>query len=108
MQHKVVQVLDAVEIATREREVHLYAFVPLSGGSLHTSTADCTVCTNVFEVDGRCYYFDVVQRELRTLSDDFAVNDDESTAVVVEAIAVATLLVRVEIDASELEVVSEQ
>ena len=42
------------------------------------------------------------------MSDDFAVNDDESTAVVVEAIAVATLLVRVEIDASELEVVSEQ
>lgn len=45
---------------------------------------------------------DVVERELRALSDDLAVEADERAAVVVETVAVASLLVRVEVDTTSL------
>lgn len=45
---------------------------------------------------------DVVERKLRALGDDAAVEGDEGAAVVVEAVAVAALLVRVQVQAAGL------
>lgn len=45
---------------------------------------------------------DVVERELRALGDDAAVEGDEGAAIVVEAVAVAALLVSVQVQAAGL------
>ena len=60
------------------------------------------VRAHVLHVDRRAHDLHVVERELRALGDDLAVHGDERAAVVVEAVAVAALLVRVEVDAAGL------
>jgi hypothetical protein len=61
------------------------------------------VGADFLDVNGRDNNFDVVERKLGTLSDDFAVERDEGASVVVESITVAALLICVEVDAAGLE-----
>ena len=70
---------------------------------MHIATGLCPMCTYVLDVDRRGHDLDVVQAELRALRDDLAVQRDHRAAVVVQAIAVAALLVRVQVDAAELQ-----
>jgi hypothetical protein len=46
--------------------------------------------------------FDIVQRELASLSHDLSVKGDKRSAIVVKPISVATLLIGIEVDAAEL------
>lgn len=54
------------------------------------------------QVDGGGDDFNVAEGELGALSDDDSVDGDEGGAVVVESVAVAALLVRVEVDPADL------
>lgn len=102
MENKVVEILDAVIFATRQCKIDLDAVVPLGAGGLHAPAADRSVRTDILKVNSRRNYLDVVQRELRSLGNDLAVDGYHCTAVVVEPIAVTALLVRVKVDTSEL------
>ena len=72
-------------------------------GGLHAATADGAVGADPLQVDGGADDFDVVERELGTLRDHLTVQGDEGAAVVVQPVAVATLLVRVEVQPARLE-----
>ena len=58
--------------------------------------------SNGIEIDGSGDDFDVVEGELGSLSEDDSVQDDHGGTVVVESISVAALLVRVEVDSTDL------
>jgi hypothetical protein len=70
--------------------------------ALHSSTAVCSVRSYRLKIECRRYDLDIVERELASLSDNLSVEGDESCAVVVQSISVATLLIGVKVDASEL------
>jgi hypothetical protein len=61
------------------------------------------VSTHFLDVDSGGNDLDVVERELRALSDDLAIEADEGAAVIVETVAVASLLVGVEVDTTGLD-----
>lgn len=46
---------------------------------------------------------DVVERELTALRHDFAVECDESGTIVVQSVSIATLLISVKVDSTELQ-----
>jgi len=54
------------------------------------------------KIDGGGYDFDVVEGELGALSDDFSVEGDEGTSIVVESISVTSLLICVEVETARL------
>ena len=70
--------------------------------SLDTSRTCTSVSSDFLNVYSRGDDLDVVQRELRALRYDFAVQADESAAVVVQPVTVAALLIRVEVDSTSL------
>lgn len=91
-----------MRFSSAQRQLDLDALVGLSLGSLHRARAGTSVRAHIFEVYRGGDHFDVIERELRALADNVAVDDDQGTAVVIEAVAVTALLVGVEVDAAEL------
>lgn len=57
-----------------------------------------------FNVHSSSDHLDIVQGKLGALSDNFTVDDDHSTAIIVKSVAVASLLVGIEINASALNI----
>lgn len=55
-----------------------------------------------FNVHSSSDHFNIVQGELGALSDNFTVDNNHCTAIVVESVTVAALLVGIEINASTL------
>jgi len=78
--------------------------VPLCPGRLQAPTRPRPMGPDRAEVDRRADDLDVGERELGALGEDDAVRDDKGAAVIVEPVAVAALLVGVEVDAAELSV----
>jgi len=70
--------------------------------SLIRSTTPGSVRSNALEIDSGRDDFDVVERELRALSDNFSVEGDEGASIVVESISVTSLLIRVEVETARL------
>lgn len=58
--------------------------------------------SNSFEIDGGCDDLDIGQGELRALSEDDAIESNHTGTIVVETITVASLLIGVEVDTTEL------
>jgi hypothetical protein len=58
--------------------------------------------SNVLDVNSRGNHFYVVQGELRALSDDFAVDRNESATIVVKTISITSLLVCVKVHTTKL------
>lgn len=79
------------------------ALETLGLSSLDTSRAPPTMSADFLNVDRGRDDLDVVERELRALRHDLAVDRDERAAVVVESITIASLLVCVEVYSSGLE-----
>lgn len=71
--------------------------------TLHSSTAVGPMRTDCLKIKRSRDDFDIVQRELTALGDNFAVECDESGTVVVQPVSVATLLIGVEIYTAELQ-----
>jgi hypothetical protein len=88
--------------ACAQSSLDLDPLVTLGFGSLKAPAAPRTMRANVLNVNCRRDDFHVGERELGTLSDDLAIDEDKGTAIVIEPVSVTALLVRVEIDASEL------
>lgn len=101
---ELAEVLDLVLQTVGEREVDLDAFIALCGRGLVAPATRRAVGTYVLDIDGRGDHLDVLQRKLRALRDDAPVDDDHRASVVVQAVAVAALLVRVQVDAASLQV----
>ena len=97
-----IELLNHVEFATRERDGRLDAVVALRAGSLHASAAPRAVRTYVLDVDCRGDNLHVCEGELRTLRNDASVERYHRAAVIVQPVAVASLLIRVEVHAAEL------
>jgi hypothetical protein len=97
-----VELLDDVELAAGERDWRFDTVVALGAGSLHATTALSAVCAYILDVDCRGDDLDVREGELRALSDDTPVKRDHRAAVVVQPVAVAAALVRVEVHPAEL------
>ncbi|KAI3479823.1 hypothetical protein L1887_58119 [Cichorium endivia] len=70
---------------------------------LHATALGATVRAHIVQIHRRRDDLHIVERELRALRDDDAVDRDERAAIVVEPVAVAALLVGVQIDAAQLE-----
>src|SRR6266436_5216390 len=80
----------------------LNAVVALRAGSLHATAALGAVRTHVLDVDRRGDDFYVCEGELRALGDDAPIERYHRAAIVVQPVAVASLLVRVKVHAAEL------
>lgn len=85
-----------------ETHIKPYTLVSLRSSALHPSTASSAVCAYSLEVDSSSNDFNIGKRELRALRKDDAVQCNHTGAIVVEAIAIAALLIRVEVNATEL------
>lgn len=70
--------------------------------ALHSSTAVCSMRSYRLKIERRRHNFNIVERELASLSNDFSVEGNESCTVVVQSISIATLLISIEVDATEL------
>ena len=92
------EVLDLVVACTRKRKVDLNAMVALYTCGLVAPATRGTVRAYVLDVDRRSDNLDVLKGELRALRNDTAVDDDHSAAVIVKSVAVATLLIGVQVD----------
>jgi hypothetical protein len=80
-----------------------HAMISFRIGSLKPTTLTCPVATHILDVNSGSNDLYVVQRELRTLRDHFSVDGNHRTAVIIKPIAVAALLIRVQIDSTQLE-----
>ena len=69
---------------------------------LHATALASPRGPDVVQVDCCCDSLDVVERELAALGNDAAITCYQRAPVVIESVPVATLLVRVEVDASQL------
>ena len=69
---------------------------------MHVPADDGAVSTDVLEVECGGDDLDVVQTELGALRDNLAITGNHGAAVVVKAVAVASLLIRVQVDTTEL------
>jgi hypothetical protein len=87
----------------RKRKVDFNARIAFRAGSLVAPRvlADA-VRANVFNVYRSRNNLNIGERELRTLCDNGPIECNERTAVIIEPIAVTTLLVGVEVDTTEL------
>jgi hypothetical protein len=97
-----VEFCDHVKLAAGERDGRLDAVITLRRGGLHATAALRAVGTHVLDVDRRRDDLDVREGELRALRDDASVKRDHGAAVIVQPVAVAALLVRVEVHAAQL------
>ena len=85
-------------------EIDPDALVRLCLSSLHPSRAACAVRPHGLEIERGGRNFHLVERELAALGDDTPVERDERRAVVVQSLAIAALLVGVEVDSSQLSI----
>lgn len=69
---------------------------------MHSSRGSKPVCADSLYIHHGGDNFNVIQRELGTLSDDFPIDNNHSGTVVVEAVTAASLLVGIEIDSAVL------
>jgi hypothetical protein len=99
---RAVEFLNDVEFAAGESNGRLDAVVALRTGRLHATTALRAVRTHVFDVDRSGDDLYVREGELRALSDNAPVERYHRAAIVIQPVAVASLLVRVEVHAAEL------
>jgi len=74
----------------------------LAHSSLHSPRDRGAVGSDLLNVYGGSDNLDVIQRELRTLGKDLAIAEDKGTAIKVETVSIATLLVGVEVDSAAL------
>ncbi len=88
---------DLLELASTQGKWDFDAMISLRLGRLHAATTLGSVCSYVLYVDCRCHNFYVIQRELRALGNDFAVDRNERASIVVEAIAVTPLLIGIQV-----------
>ena len=93
---------EVVPFARAEGRLDADARVALGHGGLEAPAAACAVRAHVLDVNGRSDDFYVVQRELRALCDHPPVHDDHRAAVVVQPIAIAPLLVSVQVNPAGL------
>ena len=98
-----VELLDHVELAAGERNGRLDAVVALRAGGLHAAAAPRAVRTHVLDIDRRGDDLNIREGELRALCDDTPVERDHRAAIIVQPVAVAALLVRVEVHAAQLQ-----
>lgn len=61
---------------------------------------------NIFNIDRGGDNFHIVQRELTTLSNNIAVDDNHRTSIVVKPVTIAALLVCIHVDTTALQDVS--
>jgi hypothetical protein len=99
---RAVEFLNHVKFAARESNGRLDAVIALRTGRLHATTALRAVRTHVLDVDRSGDDLYVREGELRALSDDATVERYHRAAIVIQPVAVASLLVRVEVHAAEL------
>lgn len=102
VKNKILKVPDAIKPIPGECEIYFDPLVTFRRCRLHASATNRPVGTNVFKVNGGCHDLDVVEGELGALCNNFPVHSNHGAAVVVQAVAVAALLVRVQVDSSEL------
>lgn len=98
-----VEFRNLIELPTRKRNRCLDAMVPLRSCGLHAPTALRSMCADVLDINSRGNHFDIVQRELTALRNDMAIDGDHGTTVVVEPVTIASLLVGIEVNATELQ-----
>lgn len=77
-------------------------FVSLGLNRLHPPAALSTVSPDGLEVQSGRDDLDVRQGELRSLGDDLSVESNQRRPIVIEPITVASLLIGVKVDTSEL------
>jgi hypothetical protein len=99
---RAVEFLNGVEFTARESNGRLDAVVALRTGRLHATTALRAVRTHILDVDRSGDDLYVREGELRALSDNAPVERYHRAAIIIQPVAVASLLVRVEIHAAEL------
>jgi hypothetical protein len=99
---RAVEFLNGVEFTPRESNGRLDAVVALRTGRLHATTALRAVRTHILDVDRSGDDLYVREGELRALSDNAPVERYHRAAIIIQPVAVASLLVRVEIHAAEL------
>ena len=58
--------------------------------------------TDVLNVNGGCDNFDVVERELGTLRNDTPIKGNKGTTIIIKPVAIATLLVSIEVYTTKL------
>lgn len=97
-----VEIFNGVEFAARESNGRLNAVVALRAGRLHATTALRAMRTHILDVDRSRDHLHVRKGELRALSDNAPVERYHRAAIIVQPVAVASLLVRVEVHAAEL------
>ena len=93
---------EVVPLARAEGRLDADAWIALGHGGLEAPAAACTVRAHVLDVNGRSDHLYVVQRELRALRHYPPVHDNHRAAVVVQPVAVASLLVCVQVDTAGL------
>jgi hypothetical protein len=76
--------------------------IPLCYGSLHASAAHGAMSANVLDVNCRRHNLDIVEGKLRALGNDAAIQSNEGTTIVIETVAIAALLIRVQVNTSLL------
>lgn len=77
-------------------------FEPSRCQPIEESRTDYREGSNLFNVNSCRHNLHIVERELGSLGDNIAIDNDHRTPVVVQSIAVAALLICIEIDASAL------
>lgn len=98
-----VELRDLIELPARERDRRIDSMVPLRSRSLHASAALRPVSPDVLDVDSGRDDFNIVQRKLAALSDDVTIDSYHSASIVVQPVAVAALLIGIEVNAAELD-----
>ena len=97
-----VELLNCIEFPTGESDVRFDAVVALRASSLHAPAAPRTVRTHILNVDRCGDDLYVCEGKLRTLRDDATVECYHRAAIIVQPVAVTSLLVRVEVHTAKL------
>lgn len=90
-----LQVDQVVILSRAECCLDLYPRIRRALTRLHTSRAFGAVRTDILNVNRSSNDLDVLEGELGALSDYEAVDKDHGTSIVIQAISIASLLVRV-------------
>jgi hypothetical protein len=88
--------------AVKTKALDTDPFVSLGLDRLHPPAALSTVRPDGLEVQRGRDHLDVRQGELRSLGDNLSVEGNQRGPIVIEPVAIASLLVGVEVDTSEL------
>ena len=89
-------------ISSVQPRVDRYPVIRLRLRALHPPTTRCPVCPHRFKINGGGDDLDFGQGKLRALSEDLPVESDHAGAIVVQAVPVASLLIRIKVDTTEL------